>query len=176
MMSSKEKGIDKVFLGTIITLLVMGFIFFISASRGILAKDSLQFTSIVSKQIIFGIIFGSIACFIFTKIYYKIYNKFATIIFVSSIILTSLVFVPGLGTDLNTFAKRWISIFGFTFQPVAVLNVGFIIYWAAWLTFIKEKVTTLKYGFLPLLAIIIIAGGLLLKQPDTDSFIILCAT
>lgn len=175
-MSSKEKSIDKVFLGTVITLLVMGFVIFISASMGILSKDSIQFTSIVSKQIFFGIIFGLIACFIISKIDYKIYNRFASIIFVFSIIITSLVFVPGLGTDLNTFARRWISIFGFTFQPVAILNIGFIIYWAAWLAYIKEKVVTLKYGFLPLVGIMAIAGGLLLKQPDTDSFLILCAT
>ena len=36
---------------------VDGFIFFISASMGIYAKDNLQFASIVYKQIFFGIIF-----------------------------------------------------------------------------------------------------------------------
>jgi cell division protein FtsW len=175
-MSLKETGIDKFFLWIVITLVSIGFIIFISASMGILAKDNLQFTAIVSKQIFFGIIFGSLACFMSSKINYKIYNKFASIIFVGSIIITSLVFVPGLGTDLNTFAKRWVSIFGFTFQPVAVLNIAFIIYWASWLAFIKEKVSTFKYGFLPLFVMILITGGLLLKQPDTDSFIILCVT
>ena len=175
-MSSNDKGVDNLFLGSVIVLLVLGFTIFISASMGILAKDSIQFTSVVSKQIFFGLIFGSIACFIFSKIDYKIYKKYATAIFVSSIILTSLVFVPGLGTDLNTFAKRWISIFGFSFQPIAVLNVGFIIFWAAWLSSIKEKVSTFKFGFAPLMVIIAIAGGLLLKQPDTDSFLILSVT
>ncbi len=175
-MSSNKKKIDKVFLGTAITLLVIGFIIFISASMGILAKDSAQFTSIVSKQIFFGLVFGSIACFIFSKIDYLLFRKYALLILIGSIILTSLVFIPGLGTDLNTFARRWISIFGFTFQPVAVLNIGIIIYWSAWLSSVKEKVSTFKYGFIPLLAIISIAGGLLLSQPDTDSFIVLCTT
>ncbi len=171
-----EKKIDKVFLATVIALLVIGFVIFISASMGILAKDNLQFNSIVSKQIFFGIIFGLIACFVFSKIDYKIYKKFAFIIFLFSIILALLVFVPGLGTDLNTFATRWISLFGFTFQPVAILNIGLIIYWAAWLSSVKEKVSTFKYGFAPLVVIICIIGGLLLKQPDTDSFVILSAT
>ncbi len=175
-MFSNEKKIDKVFLGTVIALLVIGFIVFISASMGILAKNSLQFASVVSKQIFFGIIFGLIACFIFSKINYLIYKKYAFLIFICSVILTLLVFVPGLGTNLNTFAKRWISLFGFTFQPVAVLNISFIIYWSAWLSSIKEKVSTFRYGFLPLIAIIAIAGGLLLSQPDTDSFLIICVT
>ena len=67
-------------------------------------------------------------------------------------------------------------LFGFTFQPVEVLNIGFIIYWSAWLSSIKERVSTFKFGFMPLLFIIVIAGALLLAQPDTDSFIILTAT
>lgn len=175
-MSSNNKSIDKVFLGTVITLLVAGFVIFISASMGILAKDSAQFASIVSKQIFFGIIFGSIACFIFSNIDYKILKKYSLFIFIGSIVFTALVFVPGLGTNLNTFARRWISIFGFTFQPVALLNIGFIISWSAWLSSVKEKVSTFKRGFIPLLIIISITAGLLLSQPDTDSFIILCTT
>jgi len=175
-MSSHEKKVDKVFLGVVISLLITGFAIFISACMGILAKDSLQFGSIVSKQIFFGIIFGLIACFIFSNIDYKIYKKYALFIFIMSAVLTSLVFVPGLGTKLNTFASRWIILFGFSFQPVAVLNIGAIIYWSAWLSYIKERVSTLKFGFMPLLAIITIIGGLLLSQPDTDSFLILCTT
>ena len=174
--NSGDKKIDKVFLGTVITLLIAGFVIFISASLGILAKDSLQFTSVISKQIFFGIVLGLIACFVVSKINYKLYKKHATLIFLFSIILTAMVFVPHVGTDLNTFATRWISIFGFTFQPIAVLNIGLIIYWASWLASTKEKVTTFKYGFMPLLVIIGIVGVLLLKQPDTDSFVILCAT
>ncbi|MFH1454950.1 MAG: putative peptidoglycan glycosyltransferase FtsW [bacterium] len=175
-MSSNEKNIDKIFLGTVIILLIVGFVIFISASMSILAKDSIQFASITLKQIFFGIILGLIACFIFSKIDYKIFKKYALSIFIGSIILTSSVFISSLGTNLNTFATRWISIFGFTFQPVAVLNIGFIIYWSAWLSSIKEKVSTFKYGFLPLIVIIAIAAGLLLSQPDTDSFLILAAT
>jgi cell division protein FtsW len=175
-MSSNDKNIDKIFLGTVITLLVTGFIIFISASMGILAKDNAQFNAVVFKQVFFGIILGSLACFVFSKIDYKILKKYALQIFIGSILFTALVFVPHIGTNLNTFAKRWVSIFGFSFQPVAILNIGFIIYWAAWLSSIKEKVSTFKYGFLPLMAIIGIVGALLLAQPDTDSFVILCIT
>jgi len=175
-MSTTEKKIDKVFLGIVVALIVIGLVFFISASMGIWAKNGMQFTSVVLKQIFFGIVLGSIACYIFSKIDYKILKKYATVIFIFSIILSSLVFVPHLGTNLNTFAKRWISIFGFTFQPVAVLNLGVFIFWAAWLASVKEKVATYRYGLIPLLAIIAIVGALLLSQPDTDSFLILSAT
>ena len=175
-MSSSEKKIDKFFLGITLTLLVFGFVTFVSASMGILAKDNVQFVSVISKQVFFGIIFGLIACFLFSKIDYKFFKRHALFILIFSVILTSLVFVPGVGTNLNTFARRWISVLGYTFQPVAVLNIGIIIYWAAWLSSVKEKVTTFKFGFMPLLFLIALIGGLLLKQPDTDSFLVLSAT
>lgn len=172
----KEKSVDKFFLTTVIALLVIGFTIFVSASLGILAKDSAQFSAVMSKQIFFGIIFGLLACFIFSKIDYKKFQKYAIHIFIFSIVITACVFVPGLGTKLNTFARRWVSIFGFTFQPVNILNIGFIISWAAYLAKAKDRVSEFKEGFLPLLGIIFVAGGLLLAQPDTDSFIVLSAT
>lgn len=172
----KEKSVDKFFLTTVIALIVIGFTIFVSASLGILAKDSAQFSAVMSKQIFFGIIFGFIACFIFSKVDYKIYQKYAPHIFFASIVVTALVFVPGLGTNLNTFAKRWISIFGFTFQPVAILNIGLIISWSAWLSKVKDKVYEIKEGLLPLLVMIATAALLLLLQPDTDSFVILAST
>lgn len=175
-MSSGDKKIDKVFLGTVIFLIAVGLTIFISASMGVLARDEVQFISIISRQIFFGVILGSIACFIFSNIDYKFYKKYAFWILLLSILVTSLVFVPGIGTDLNTFATRWISVFGFTLQPVALLNIGVIIYWSAWLASVKDRVSTLKYGLVPLFIIIIICSLLLLKQPDTDSFVVICAT
>ena len=87
----------------------------------------------------------------------------------------ALVFIPGIGTTLNG-AKRWIFIAGMSFQPVALLNIGFIIYWSAWLSFAKDKVKTIKYGLLPLVLILGIVGSFLLSQPDTDSLVVICVT
>ncbi len=174
-MSSKGSGVDKIFLSLIITLLVLGFAVFISASMGIFAKDSAQFNSIAFKQGFFGIVLGLITCFIFSKINYKVFKKYSFFIFVLSLVLCAIILIPGVGVELNG-AKRWIVILGLSFQPVAILNIGFIIYWSAWLSHVKEKVTEIKQGFIPLMVMLIIIGILLLKQPDTDSFFIICAT
>lgn len=171
----KSLGVDKVFLFSVIFLTAIGFAVFLSASMGILAKDSAQFSSITFKQAFFGIILGFIFCFIFSKIDYKILKKYALIIFVFSLLLTTLVFVPKIGLSLNG-AKRWLVIFGMSFQPVALLNIGFIIYWSAWLSFVKDKVRQFKYGPLPLLIILCLIGIVLLFQPDTDSFLVMCFT
>ena len=170
-----SKGVDKIFLFIIIILVGIGFSVFISASMGILVKDSALFNSITFKQAFFGILLGLIACFVFSKINYKIYKKYALHLFIFSLIVMSLVFVPKVGTTLNG-AKRWIFIAGMSFQPVALLNIGFIVYWSAWLSFVKDKVKTIKFGLLPLIIILGIVGIFLLAQPDTDSFLVICAT
>ncbi len=173
-MTSKN-GVDKIFLINVILLVATGFIFFISAAMGIFAKDSELFSSIAIKQSVFGIFLGLLSCYIFSKINYKAYKKYSLPILLGSIVITALVFVPGVGSTING-AKRWISFAGFSFQPVSILNIAFVIYWASWLSFYKDKVANIKHGILPLFIMLILIGLILLKQPDTDSFAIIAFT
>lgn len=166
------KKADKVFLISFLALLICGFIVFISTSLGIYAKNKAEFTSLVFNQMFFGLFLGSIACFISSKINYKYWKKFSFYIFILSLFITSLVFVPGIGVSHGG-ATRWIYIGNLSFQPLEFLKIGFIIYFAAWIYGIKDKVQTIKYGLLPFLVLIGLVGIILLKQPDTDSFVII---
>jgi cell division protein FtsW len=166
------KKVDKIFLISFLTLLICGLAVFISASLGIYARDNAKFTSIIFSQIFLGLFLGSIACFITSKINYKFWQRYSFWIFILSILMATLVFVPGIGVNLKG-ASRWINVFGFSFQPLEFLKIGFIIYFAAWIAHVKEKIQTFKYGLLPLLILLALIGFLLLKQPDMDSFIII---
>ena len=86
--------------------------------------------------------------------------------------MTAFVFVPGVGAEYGG-ARRWISIFGFSFQPAEILKIAFVIYAAAFFATVKDKVQTLTGGLLPLFALLGVAGFLLLLQPDTDTFVVL---
>lgn len=166
------KKVDKIFLISFFALLVSGFIVFVSASLGIYARDNAKFTSIIFSQSFLGLFLGLIACFIFSKINYKVWRRFSFYIFLLSVLATLLVFVPGIGVTHGG-ATRWIYVAGLSFQPLEFLKIGFIIYFATWISGMKEKIQTFKYGLLPFLILIGIVGGLLLKQPDTDSFVIM---
>lgn len=166
------KKVDKIFLLSFFLLLILGLLVFISASFGIYARDNAKFTSIIFSQIFIGLLPGLIACFIISKIKYKYWQKFSFYIFILSILATILVFIPGIGIEYNG-AKRWIYILGISFQPLEFLKIGFIIYFAAWINEMKDKIKTVKYGLVPFMAIIGLIGVILLKQPDTDSFIII---
>lgn len=167
-----HKKVDKIFIISFLALLLCGLIVFVSASLGIYAKNNAKFTSIIFSQIFLGLFLGAIACLITTKINYKFWQKYSFYIFIFSVIIASLVFIPGIGVSLKG-AKRWIYIFGFSFQPLEFLKIGFIVYFSAWIAHVKDKIKTFKYGLLPLLILISIIGVILLKQPDTDSFIII---
>lgn len=164
----QSKSVDKVLLITVLILVCFGFILFVSASMGILAKDSAQFASVAFKQSFFGLLLGLISCFIFSKIDYKILKKYSFYILIASLGVTAFVFVPGIGLTLNG-STRWIDVFGISFQPIEILNLGFIIYWSAWLSFAKNKIQDFRYGALPLMLILAVISIILIFQPDIDS-------
>jgi cell division protein FtsW len=171
----KKNSIDKVFLGIVIALVVIGLIAFTSASLGIYAKNETKFYGVIFSQFVLGFLGGVIALFIGMKIPYKFFRKNSLILFVLSIILTALVLVPGIG-QTHGGARRWINILGYSFQPVEFLKIGFIIYFSAWLSWAKEKVRGPLFSIVPLFIMIGVIAAVLLKQPDTKSIILITIT
>ncbi|MBT3283061.1 putative lipid II flippase FtsW [bacterium] len=169
------KKIDRPFLITVIILVVAGFFIFTSASLGLLARDGARFSSVAFSQFFLGIFLGAIALLITTQIKYTFWRKYAFYIFIASAIATLLVFVPGLGVSSGG-AQRWLD-FGFvTFQPAEMLKIGFVIYFAAWLTNAKDKLHTVGHGIIPFIVLLAITGGILLSQPDTGTLLVILAT
>ena len=167
-----EKHVDRTLLSITVVLMTIGFLIFSSASLGLLAREGARFSSVAFSQVVFGIIGGSIALIVMSQIYYRNWRKFAFYIFVLSIILTLLVFIPGLGMSHGG-ASRWVSFGSFSFQPSEFLKIGFIIYMATYLSGIQGAIKTFKGGTLPFCIITAIAGFVLLLQPDTDTFLII---
>ena len=172
----KEKKIDKFFLTILLILVFIGVAMFISASLPIWVKNQKLFYSVLFSQLVLGLGIGLVGMYFCSKINYKFWRKFSLPFFLVSILPTASVFVPHLGTNLGTFAKRWISILGFSFQPVEFLKFGFIIYFAALLSSFKNRVQDFRFGILPFSIMLLIISVILLKQPDTKSFILIVLT
>lgn len=172
----KEKKIDRFFLIIVSLLLAIGITIFVSASLGILAKNEKLFYSVLFNQLVLGSGLGLIGMYFCSKINYKFWRKYAFFIFLVSILLTASVFIPSFGTNLGTGAKRWISFFGFSFQPVEFLKFGFIIYFAAVMSSLKNRVQDFRFGILPFAIMLMIIAVILFKQPDIKSFILITVT
>ena len=171
----KEKKIDRFFLIIVFLLITIGAAIFISASLGILVKNKDVFYSVLRNQLVLGLGLGLVGMYLCTKIDYKIWRKYSLVIFIASILLTLAVFIPTLGLRHGG-AERWVQFGGFSFQPVEFLKFGFIIYFAAWLSWVKSRVSDFKFGVLPLMILLTIIAGILLQQPDTKSLILIIVT
>ncbi|HRH26829.1 MAG TPA: putative peptidoglycan glycosyltransferase FtsW [Parcubacteria group bacterium] len=167
----KKFKVDLPFLISVIILIVGGYLIFRSASLGLLSKQPIKYAGVAFNQTVFGLLLGSIACFVTSKIDYKIYRKYAFFIFLSSIIATLMVFVPDIGFTHGG-ASRWVRIGTFSFQPSEFLKIGFIVFLSAWMASVKERTQNIKYGLIPFVVLVFIVGVVLLLQPDTDTFII----
>lgn len=171
----QENRVDRWFLVAVIVLTVAGFLIFVSASLGLLARDGARFSSVTFTQTFWGLFMGTIVCIITSRINYRFWRKYAFYIFLLSILVTLLLFVPGIGVTHGG-ATRWLHIGPLSFQPSEFLKIGFIVYLAAWLSGIRTRIETFKFGILPLILLCGLVGFILLSQPDTDTFLILCGS
>ena len=171
----KDKKVDKFFLIIVFLLLIVGVAMFVSASLGILARNESIFYSVLFSQLVLGLGLGLVGMFIFLKIDYKVWRNYSFLIFLGSILLTAAVFIPHVGWSHGG-AERWISLGPVKFQPVEFLKFGFVIYFAAWMSSIKNKVQDFRFGILPFFIMLGVIAFILLKQPDTKSFILISVT
>lgn len=170
-----KKTVDRPLLITVVILVVFGFFIFASASLGLLAREGARFTSVAFNQLVLGIMLGTVALYITSRIHYRWWRKYALYIFLFALGGTLLVFVPGIGFEFGG-AKRWIDLGITTFQPAELLKLGFVVYFAAWLSGVRQKLDLWRFGLLPFLILMGIIGALLLLQPDTGTFLVIFVT
>ena len=171
---TSPKNLDRTLLGIVLALVVGGFFVFSSASLGLLARDGASFSSVAFTQIAMGIGGGMVALFIMSRIHYRFWRKYAFYIFVAALVLSLLVFIPGVGLEHGG-ARRWISLGGFSLQPSEFLKIAFVMYMATWFSGLKQNTSSLTVVYLPFVISVLVIGLIMLFQRDTDTFLIMVA-
>ena len=166
-----RKRADQFFLWIIIGFVVIGSFIFVSAWLGLLAREETRYTSVLFTHAV-SMVLGLVALVVASKIPYIFWKKYSFYIFLASILFTLLVFVPGIGEEVGG-AKRWIYIGPFSVQPAEFLKLGFLVYFAALLSSLKNKINLFKDGILPISLIFAGVAFLLLKQPDTSTLVVI---
>jgi cell division protein FtsW len=115
---------------------------------------------------------GVIACAVITALDYQLLKKFAGPIFIGTLVLAALVFVPHIGMKING-ARRWIHVPGATLQPSEIVKLGLIIVLAWYVDRSQRKMDTFKRGIIYPGAIIGVALGLIFIEPDRGTTILL---
>jgi len=149
----------------LMTLVIFGLVMIASAG---IAYSRTRFGDsyfFFKRQLFYGVIPGLAVLFVAQKINYKFWKEISFPLFIVSIILLILVFVPGFESRIYG-ASRWLQLGSFSFQPSEMLKLSIIIYLAAWLENRHERVRDFYEGLVPFLMIIGFVSFLLIKQPD----------
>lgn len=178
---------DKVLVTSFVLILVIGLLFFLSASLGVLASSTIKFVSIIRSQLLLGFLGGIIVFLITIRIPGSFWQKYAPAFFFLALGLTFLVYIPGVGISSGG-ARRWVDIGPISFQPVDFLKAGVILYLSAlYSKFLKkpsetnsksnpQKSVNLFSLLMPALIILILCATVLLPQPDTKSVVLIFLT
>ncbi len=160
----------------VITLLLlsMGLIMLLSASAPkSFSENGNSYDYIVKQGLVAGI--GLVFMIALSKVDYRIFRKLKWVIYVVCVVLLIIVGFVGIGENG---AKRWIVIFGFSFQPSEFAKIGLIIFYAALLCDIKEKNKIKKFvpGFVyPLMFLLPIAYAVFVLQNHFSATFIMAA-
>lgn len=162
-------------LAIIIALLVIcGGLIFVSAAFGLLARGAAHISSVVFNHLVLGVSLGFVALVAATFVEYRQWRAWAPYLFGFSLVVTALVFVPGVGFT-HAGGTRWIEIFGFTFQPAELLKVTTVIMLAAVLATLRDNIRS-WHGLASFAGVIAIPCALLVAQPDIGTLGVICAS
>ena len=153
-------------------LLLFGFIMLASATSALAYNkfDGDSYFFVKSQGV--HLVLGLIAFWVMARIDYHYWKRWAWILWLVSVLLLLSVFIPGIGEMRNS-ARSWISIAGFSFQPVEFVKLFFIIYLSTWLS--EKSLTEIRGWYGGLIPFFFNAGvliALLMLQPDIGSMIL----
>jgi len=169
--SASEHEGDKKLIITVGVIIIFGLIMLSSASS---VKAYMQFNNsyhYFSLQLLWLFV-GLIGYYFFSRLDYHLWRKYAFAFLIFSIVLLSLVFIPGLGNKYGT-AHSWINIFGLSLQPSEFVKLFFLLYLAAWLESRGKKLGDFHQGIGPFVAVLGIIAFLMILQPDIGTLSII---
>ncbi|UDM15885.1 putative lipid II flippase FtsW [Vogesella sp. XCS3] len=101
----------------------------------------------------------------------SIWQKYAGKFFLFAGFLLVLVLIPGIGKVVNG-SRRWINLVVLNLQPSEVMKLAAAIYAADYTVRKAAKLHSVREGFLPILAAIVVVALLLLLEPDFGALMV----
>jgi cell division protein FtsW len=164
--------IDKILFGIVVFLVVYGLLVLASSS---LIKSQKLFQEnyyYLKHQLIFGALIGFGFFFLGAKLKYTLWRKLSVAIFLLSLLLLFLPFIPSLGVRLGG-ARRWVNLGGLVFQPSEFVKLGFILYLSVWLSQRTKEINAFSKTIFPFLFLNALLGIFFFLQPDFGSLLVI---
>jgi cell division protein FtsW len=167
---------DQMLLWVTFILLGLGLVMVYSASIAIAEADKAvghQSTYYLIRQAVF-ISIGLVAGFMAFQIPIAWWQKTAPYLFLFGLILLVLVLIPGVGRNVNG-SQRWLSLMVINLQPSELVKLFAAMYVADYAVRKAPQMDSLVKGFLPMVAVMVLVGFLLLREPDFGAFAVISA-
>lgn len=173
-MPTKKTTPDYFLLILTLTLLAVGLIMVYSASA-IWAEykfhDSFFFAK---RQMLFAGV-GIAAMVLIMNVNYWTWRTHAKTILIVCFVLLVLVLIPGVGNVRNG-SRSWIGIGAFSIQPSEFMKLAMIAFLAKYLSERQKVITSFRKGLLPSLALVFVAFGMIMLQPDLGTGTVMMGT
>jgi cell division protein FtsW len=168
--------LDPLLLWPALFLLLLGLVMVYSAS--IAMAEGSKFTGhqpeyFLIRHAIFltiGLVCGVVAF----QVPLRFWQEFAPWLFLVGVVLLAVVLIPHVGRSVNG-AQRWLPLGPVNLQPSEAMKLFAVLYAADYTTRKLDAMGSFRHGFLPMAAVILLVGALLLREPDFGAFVVVVA-
>ncbi|HUX23517.1 MAG TPA: putative lipid II flippase FtsW [Burkholderiales bacterium] len=173
---SSPAEFDQALVWTTLILMLLGLVMVYSAS--IATAEASRFTGhrptyfLVRQALFLGI--GLIAALMIFQVPVRTWQRLSPWLFVCGILSLVLVLIPGVGREVNG-ARRWLSFGVANLQPSEFMKLAAVLYASDYTARKSALMHSFKKGLLPLLAVMLLAGWLLLREPDFGAFVVIAS-
>ncbi len=167
-----SEGPDVLLVAAVLALTGFGIVMVFSAGAVFAAKTYGDWTYFLKREAIYAAA-GLLAFLVGCRLDYSAYRRITYPLLFLAVAL--LVAVLKLGPAING-AVRWFRLGPLSFQPSELAKFALVLYLAVLLARKAEKVREFSMGFLPPLLMTGVFLGLLLKQPDLGTAVIIGVT
>jgi len=165
---------DLALVWTSLLLLVLGLVMVYSASITIAEAGKAfrhQSTYFLVRQAIF-VVLGILIAGIAFQVPTRTWQELAPWLFVAGVVSLLLVFIPGVSRPING-ARRWIHLGPVNVQPSEFVKLFALLYAADYTARKAHLMQNFRKGLLPLAAVMVPVGVLLLAQPDYGGTVVI---
>ena len=180
MLSSRERitspTYDQGLLWVTLILLGIGLVMVYSSSIAMAEADKAtghQPTYFLIRHMIYLVI-SLTAAFITFQVPTQVWQNIAPYLFIAGVFLLILVLIPGVGREVNG-SQRWLSLFVINLQPSEFMKLFAAMYVADYTLRKASVMDSFTRGFMPMLIVMLVVGGLLLREPDFGAFAVIAA-
>lgn len=172
LIAAQQRGIDLWLLGAVLALLTIGTVEIYSASA-VNAGAKMGSPNYFLVRHFLYMCGGFGAMWLGSRLDYSIWRRYSYPLLLGAFALLASVLV--IGGHING-ATRWFRLGPLSFQPVEIGKLALVVYLSASLARKQENMRRFTVGFMPHMVVCALMVGLLLKQPDLGSSMILGAT